>query len=112
MVAQCQKLRLSAFITFCTIGYYFRNLDAISLGTESGGCLERISPKGCPHGQAGGYTPGRSEKLGGVSRNSPRESREKSRKAELPIHCTPDGTAGEYWLGLVEVLSLNLGPCL
>ena len=51
-----------------------------------------------PHGQEGGYTPGlgvyralagntlcRSEKLGRVSRNSPRGSREKSGEVELLV---------------------------
>ena len=42
-----------------------------------------------PHVQAGGYTPGRSEKLGRVSRNSPRGSREKMVVAEAKV---PRGT--------------------
>ena len=77
---------LLAFLTTCTIGYYFRNSDAISLGTESGGCpvgSELLTEESACW--AGGYTPGRSEKLGRVSRNSPRGSREKSGKAELSV---------------------------
>src|SRR3989338_6443358 len=79
------------FLTSAHLATISGTPDAISLGTESGGCRNGVRPRMAgtgldPAWPAGGYTPGRSEKLGRVSRNSRRGSREKSGEAELGLH--------------------------
>ena len=93
-----KKLRLSDFLANCTIGNYFRNSDAISLGTDP-----RMSGTAQPKGLAAWPDRscfGWSEKLGGVFGNSPIGSREKSREAELFEYMTE---------GVFVILSKTLG---
>ena len=74
-----KKLHLSAFLTSARLATISGTPTLFLWEPSPGDAGTGLDPAW----PAGGYTPGWSEKLGGVYRNSPRGSREKSGKVEL-----------------------------